>query len=196
MNPTTVLRRVKEEIAHAITTVEGDPAHHRDARTRGHLEALRHAENIITTIESLEGGVMGWIGVDLDGVLAHWDPAHFPDIGAPIAPMVARVQSWLEDGQEVRIFTARVAIVPGLRNDEGQEADLLFAADQLTRIHIWCEQHIGVILPVTAVKDFHMVELYDDRCVQMITNEGISLKDSLRKDLDELHEMIRTPPSV
>ena len=59
--------------------------------------------------ESRRRDNMGWMAVDLDGTLAHYDkfisPSH---IGEPIAPMVARVKKWLSQGKEVRIFTARV----------------------------------------------------------------------------------------
>ena len=50
----------------------------------------------------------GWIGVDLDGTLAHYngwvDETH---IGEPIQGMADRVRGWLADGIDVRIFTAR-----------------------------------------------------------------------------------------
>ena len=50
----------------------------------------------------------GWIGVDLDGTLAHYGGWVEPErIGQPIAPMVARIKEWLGQGIEVRIFTAR-----------------------------------------------------------------------------------------
>ncbi len=112
-----------------------------------------------------------WIGVDLDGTLATY-PHSFPEIGPPIQPMVRRVLNWLVDGKDVRIFTARVAIIDGLRNTEGQEADTSFADEQLLKIQAWCQEHLGMVLPVTATKDFCMVELWDDRCVQLVTNTG------------------------
>lgn len=50
----------------------------------------------------------GWIGVDLDGTLAHYDGWKGPEhIGAPIPAMVERVKAWLAEGKEVRISTAR-----------------------------------------------------------------------------------------
>jgi glutaredoxin 2 len=103
----------------------------------------------------------GWIGVDLDGTLAHYDEWEGIDvIGAPIIPMVNRVKSWLADGIEVRIFTARV----------GGPSELAAAA----RPHIeqWCREHIGRKLAVTATKDFGMYELWDDRAVQVECNTG------------------------
>jgi hypothetical protein len=105
--------------------------------------------------------VNGWIGVDLDGTLAHYDEWEGIDvIGAPIIPMVNRVKSWLAEGIEVRIFTARV----------GGPADL--AATARPQIERWCREHIGQKLTVTATKDFGMYELWDDRAVQVERNTG------------------------
>ena len=102
----------------------------------------------------------GWIGVDLDGTLAHYDKWVGPEhIGKPIAPMVELVKHWLATGKRVKIFTARVA--------EPEEARLALPA-----IEAWCEAHIGQVLEVTRSKDFQMVELYDDRCVQVEHNTG------------------------
>ena len=98
----------------------------------------------------------GWIGVDLDGTLAQYGGWKGPDhIGAPIMPMVRRVTAWLATGQEVRIFTARASM-----------------PEQVPPIHAWCLTHIGLVLPVTNVKDFGMIELWDDRCVRVIANVG------------------------
>lgn len=113
----------------------------------------------------------GWIGVDLDGTLAKyhgWEGAHH--IGPPVLAMVARVKDWLDGrnlpagvspGAEVRIFTARVH--PG----NGTEADISRIA-----IDMWCVAVFGRKLPVTHEKDFGMVVLYDDRCVQVEKNTG------------------------
>lgn len=109
---------------------------------------------------------MGWIGVDLDGTLAHYDgwkgPLH---IGEPIRPMVQKVRDWLADGKDVRIFTARVS------HDNTRER-MLQAQFAMIEIMDWCVQHFGRALPVTCVKDHHMIELWDDRCVQVLTNIG------------------------
>ena len=105
----------------------------------------------------------GWIGVDLDGTLAEYTSWQGIDhIGRPIKPMVQRIAEWLAEGREVRIFTARVS-APGL---EGQWATSF--------IHLWLEQECGLpALPVTNIKDFHMIELWDDRAVQVIPNTGL-----------------------
>ena len=53
-------------------------------------------------------GKTGWIGVDLDGTLAHYDPQHNIEvIGDPIDAIEFRIRQWVESGIEVRVFTAR-----------------------------------------------------------------------------------------
>lgn len=98
----------------------------------------------------------GWIAVDLDGTLAHYDGWIGPEhIGNPIPLMADRVREWLRHNVEVRIFTARACI-----------------PEQVPPIEQWCLTHFGKILPVTNQKDFSMIELWDDRCVQMKPNTG------------------------
>lgn len=105
----------------------------------------------------------GWIGVDLDGTLAVYEGWKGADhVGAPVEPMVARVRNWLDEGLlSVRVFTARVNPV------NGEEAHVSRRA-----IEAWCAEHIGCVLPVTHEKDFQMVTLYDDRCIQVEANTG------------------------
>lgn len=100
----------------------------------------------------------GWIGVDLDGTLAEYDGwVDIWTIGAPVAKMVARVRRWLdEDIYDVKIFTARAA-----------HGDMAVRA-----IELWCEEHLGVVLPVTNVKDLMCVRIYDDRATEVFTNTG------------------------
>jgi hypothetical protein len=110
----------------------------------------------------------GWIGVDLDGTLAHYESWNRGEIGAPVSAMVQRVKDWLAMGAEVRIFTARVA---GLF----QNADMPLYYEAVERRHKiieWCKVQFGRELPVTALKDYDMVELWDDRAVQVVRNEG------------------------
>ncbi len=115
----------------------------------------------------------GWIAVDLDGTLAEWYGWHHNgDIGAPIAPMVERVQHWLAEGREVRIMTARVG-ASGKWCEKAQCYDnQAFADFQRRVIELWCLQHIGKILPVTATKDMDMISIWDDRAVAVEKNTG------------------------
>lgn len=47
-----------------------------------------------------------------------------------------------------------------------------FADSQCALIQDWTEEHIGVLLPVTATKDFAITELWDDRAIGVKLNEG------------------------
>lgn len=98
----------------------------------------------------------GWIGVDLDGTLAEY-LVWTGGIGQPIPAMQQRVILWLQQGKDVRIFTARA-------DDPGP--------GELNNIRTWCQMHLGAILPITCKKDRAMIELWDDRAVQVIPNTG------------------------
>ncbi len=99
-----------------------------------------------------------WIGVDLDGTLAeYYDWIGIEHIGLAIPPMVERVKGWIAEGKKVKIFTARVT--------HGNEA--------INHIHMWLAAQGLPELEVTNVKDFYMVELWDDRCVTVVTNTGM-----------------------
>ena len=108
----------------------------------------------------------GWIGVDLDGTLAHYDGwKGLEHIGEPVPAMVERVRQWLQDGKRVKIMTARVWSDGSMaRNRE------VYIATK--HIHNWCFEHLGCVLEVTCQKDFGMVELWDDRCVRVVANTG------------------------
>lgn len=108
----------------------------------------------------------GWIGVDLDGTLAIYNGWQgVGHIGAPAPAMRERVERWLKEGRDVRIFTARVS-------HDGTAARMLDAQHAMVRIMDWCEQHFNRVLPITCTKDFAMVELWDDRAVQVAANHG------------------------
>lgn len=99
-----------------------------------------------------------WIGVDLDGTLAEYnDWIDISHIGKPIPPMIERVKGWIAEGKTVKIFTARVT--------QGTEA--------IKYIHEWLETHGLPKLEVTNIKDFDMIELWDDRCVSVVKNSGL-----------------------
>lgn len=119
-------------------------------------------------------GNNGWIGVDLDGTIAfydHWRGPHH--IGEPIPAMLDRVKNWVAEGRDVRIFTARVdggTVALSMGNKDGEQCQDISVVEKF--IHAWCEKHIGKVLPVTCRKDYGMIELWDDRCVQVIPNTG------------------------
>lgn len=103
-----------------------------------------------------------WIGVDLDGTLAHYDRwVGMGHIGNPIKPMVERVQRWLDRGVKVKIFTARMTEPNVAQRQEFERA-----------LAKWTFTHIGEPLEATCIKDFHMVQLWDDRAVMVEMNTG------------------------
>lgn len=107
-----------------------------------------------------------WIGVDLDRTLCFYDIWRGADhIGEPIPLMVNRIRTWLAEGIEVRIFTARVYSDGSVQR--GKEAYKARVA-----IEKFCMEQFGQILTVTCQKDFQCLEIWDDRAIQIIPNTG------------------------
>lgn len=131
---------------------------------------------------------MGWIGVDFDGCLVT-APTCLREVcttGTPIPPMIALVKALLAEGRDVRIFTARVGpatdaeCTAGLKAggiDPGPLPRLDWHNYQQTLLETWCLEHLGQVLPLTCVKDLHLTQFYDDRCIQVETNTGRVLQD-------------------
>lgn len=123
----------------------------------------------------------GWIGFDLDGTLAHYEGwIGIEHIGKPIQPMGELLKKFIAEDQPVKIFTARV-----YRRHEWLAMDPLYEESQEKRIALqkecelveatiwnWLAEQGLPKLPITCVKDFRMIQLYDDRCVQVETNTG------------------------
>ena len=102
-------------------------------------------------------GHTAWIGVDLDGTLARADAwKGMSHVGEPVPLMLRRVKAWVEKGLVVKVVTARA----------GDPEGLAAAKAWLTA------QGLGEI-EVTDRKDFGMVELWDDRAIQVVHNTGI-----------------------
>lgn len=98
----------------------------------------------------------GWIGVDLDGTLAEYHGWVSPEhIGPPVPKMLARVKRWIKEGRCVKIFTARCSI-----------------PEQVPPVKKWLRKNGLDGLEITNIKDYGMLELWDDRCVQVIPNTG------------------------
>lgn len=103
-----------------------------------------------------------WIGVDLDGTLAEYNGWKGPEhIGKPIPAMMERVKQWIADGVIVKIFTARASIT-----------------EQILPVENWLRKNGLGHLEITNVKDFGMIELWDDRCVQLVPNTGIPVVET------------------
>lgn len=132
----------------------------------------------------------GWVGVDFDGTLAEYTSwVSGSHVGHPVKPMIERVQRWLQAGREVRIFTARIhpldrCVWPDDKRElhgtfiENSREDTCW--ESIEAIRKFCKQHVGFYLPITNVKDFGMIELWDDRAVQVRPNTGEQVGESTR----------------
>lgn len=137
----------------------------------------------------------GWIGVDLDGTLFRYD--HWVVFGEPIEPMIRRVRDWLAEGTQVRIVTARVGVAVRLKS-----GDLITNFRKENRCRVTGEDFsdadmVGAIwahlaryelprLRVQSHKDADMIELWDDRAVQVVPNTGRTLAEEHEAELSAL----------
>lgn len=119
----------------------------------------------------------GWIGVDIDSTLAVYNHGQWPEVGEPVPEMLALVKEMLDEGYEVKIFTARVG---GMFKHGASAAEREDAIDQHNRVTEWCVKHLGVALEVTAVKDYDMTILFDDRALTVEKNTGRVLTPNWR----------------
>jgi len=97
----------------------------------------------------------GHICVDFDGTLAH--SVNGKAIGDPIPLMVAKVKSALDNGEDVRIFTARASDM---------------SVDEKRAIQWFCVKHFGKILHITNQKDKNTKEIWDNIARQVVTDTG------------------------
>jgi hypothetical protein len=125
-----------------------------------------------------------WIGVDLDGTLAVWTKwVRWDRIGDPIPKMVGRIRGWLDESIQVRIFTARVAFEMDTCGVSGEA----FTREEMQAvIRRWTRTHIGTPLESTAIKDFAMLELWDDKAIGVIANTGLTVADEYEARIEAL----------
>ena len=90
----------------------------------------------------------GFKGVDFDGTLVKENSSK---INEPVMPMVERVRKWLEEGEDVIIFTAR--------------------GYQRT-VEDFCVKYFGRPLQITNVKMRGQAEWYDDRAIAVERDTG------------------------
>ncbi|MCF8044602.1 MAG: hypothetical protein K9J83_01985 [Desulfarculaceae bacterium] len=97
-----------------------------------------------------------WTGVDLDGTLAYHEPGDsIVEIGEPVPAMMERVRKMIDNGERIKIFTARAC-------DPGQAA----------LIRKWLKRQGLPDLEITNIKDYNMIRLFDDRAIQVEANTG------------------------
>ena len=95
-----------------------------------------------------------WVGFDFDGTLAEQTHNTDGSIGKPIGKMVNRAKRHLENGDTVKIFTARAGHAPSERN-----------------IKRFCKEHFGCELEITNKKDHALRVFYDDKARQARNGE-------------------------
>ena len=99
------------------------------------------------------------IAVDLDGTLAEYHgwvgEEHIGDI---IEPMKEKVLEWIEQGEEVVIFSARADYYPSVK-----------------LIQAWLIENGLPSLEVTNLKRKSFVAFYDDRAFRVERNTGVIL---------------------
>jgi len=123
----------------------------------------------------------GWIGVDLDATLAYYTGWDGGRIGRPIPEMVAKVKEKLTEGVTVKIFTARMAV----KDEATRQAIARSIGD-------WTELVFGVRLEATNEKDFDTQEIWDDRCRQVVKNEGVFVDEITSEAMmDALKNLIK-----
>jgi hypothetical protein len=118
-----------------------------------------------------------WYGFDLDKTLAEYPSKDGAEIGAPIFNIVRVAKKYLLEGKDVRIFTARVSVIPGEEHDP--EVGNARKIANIRSIKAWCTKVFGRELPITCSKDRLCIELWDDRAVQVVPNTGEILQDTV-----------------
>jgi hypothetical protein len=112
-----------------------------------------------------------WLGVDLDGTLAYYAKwSGIEHIGEPISNIKELLLVLHSKGVNIKIFTARIA-------EKGA----------IKYIKQWLKNNDFPNWEITNIKDMHCVEIWDDRCVQVIRNTGkLKGESSILKNLDRL----------
>lgn len=109
----------------------------------------------------------GHILVDFDGTLAKYDSGGYRTghCGEPIPEMVERVKKWLNEGRDVRIFTAR-------RYTGGSLRKLQESAKDVAAIEVWCGMVFGRVLPIVNQKNMSTDAIFDDIASSVEHNVG------------------------
>lgn len=106
------------------------------------------------------------ICVDLDGTLAfHQRDSGVDSIGEPIPRIVKLIKTYLSRNVEVRIFTAR-AFKSNTETDEEYQGRILMIKEWLWDLFL-------EDLPIVNYKNFQTLLIYDDRAIQVKSNEGV-----------------------
>lgn len=123
--------------------------------------------------------------VDLDATLAYYDQWRgFDHVGEPIAPVVETIKNHLNNGDNVKIFTARADLDnPDLKN---------ITKEQIFKpIEDWCEKHFNKKLEITCKKSFNTDIIIDDRAIQIVPNKGLFIQGVLRDTIEKYDSLLQ-----
>lgn len=129
-----------------------------------------------------------WFGFDLDGTLAEYRQGEWKGykvIGKPIARICNVAKRLHADGKTVRILTARVS---DASVSEG-EASLADIKDVIWK---WCDRNLGFRPEIVAEKDHHLNQFYDDRCLEVVRNDGILVRDAYKETISDIDSAIKS----
>lgn len=102
------------------------------------------------------------IALDLDGTLAFYDKWRGIDhIGEPIPEMMKKVRKWIEDGDDIEIFTARVS------GDANEATLATWHIDQ------WLRKHDLPPFTISCIKKKKYDLFMDDRAISVVKNRGV-----------------------
>ena len=156
------VRKVADHFADADIVDESDL----DRDSFGGRHAAKWAGRILRKIDvEKRKQYAPWHAIDFDGTLA--EHTGTKELGAPVAAMIDRVKGWLDKGETVKVFTARVADDPG--------------GEQAKAIADWIEKYIGTRLEVTCEKDPGMIDLWDDKAVGVERDIGEPKEEQTEK---------------
>lgn len=142
----------------------------------------------------------GWVGVDWDGTMFTFEGdtwVAWNVFGQPIQAMIDRVKAWVAAGVPVRIVTARIRIpleeLNGLPVYSRRPLNTCIVTGQaysdamMSRaIQDHAEKHGLPRLLVQCYKGARMIELWDDRAVQVVPNTGQTLTEEHAAELSAL----------
>ncbi|OQY52993.1 MAG: hypothetical protein B6230_01500 [Desulfobacteraceae bacterium 4572_89] len=147
------LKKAKEEVSKEYSIGSSQPSKTEPDQTK---PGQTDSDQSLSRDESLPSLSKTWIGVDLDGTLAYYDTdSSIEKVGEPIPAMLALVKKMINNQIRVKIFTARAT-----------------DPEQLPIIRKWLKKNNLPELEITNIKDYYMLKLYDDRCIQVEKNTG------------------------
>ncbi len=124
-----------------------------------------------------------WHGFDLDGTMAKddgWKGREY--IGPPIKKIIEKIQKLQDAGKKVKVLTARA-----------------FDKKAIKPIQDWMKNNNIPLLEITNEKDPGMIDLHDDRAVQVRKNTGNlvkSISETYYLDWDKMEKSMRAPKGV